>query len=70
MSQSTVLCHAHLNGRLDNPVAGPVTVGDLLKEFVKRHELSPATKQTYEQSCGVFIAYTDKDRDLAMRARH
>ena len=65
MNQATVLWRAHLDGHLDNPNAGPLTVGDMLKEFVKRPELSPATKRSYEQACGVFVAYIGKDRDLA-----
>jgi integrase len=66
VNQASILWRAHLDGLLDNPLAGPVTVGDLLKEFVKRPELSPATKRSYEQACGVFIAHIGEDRDLAV----
>ena len=55
---------AHLDGLLDAPLADPTTVADLLKRFVERPFLSPASVRSYKQACGTFVAFVGADRDL------
>ena len=60
---------AHIDGLLDNPNNGPTTVQDLLDEFVKRPNLSTATVRSYEQACGVFVAFVGPTKDLTAIGR-
>lgn len=55
---------AHLDGLLDSPAADPLTIQELLAEFVNRPKLAAATVRTYTQACGVFVAFVGADRDL------